>query len=129
MVRQYYVPQITALSSEELRCVLSVVVPPVSLIGGWAVHLHVDRGFSREHGRGYIGSRDIDIGVHVEPDWTPEVLVTEGVGKTIESIENLGYTKSRFGYLQHFIETPVNESPRKRRTSMRYTKSFRCTST
>ncbi|MFP8890665.1 nucleotidyl transferase AbiEii/AbiGii toxin family protein [Natrialbaceae archaeon A-CW2] len=102
MVRQYYVPQITELSEEELQSVFGVAEPPVCLLGGWAVHLQVNQGFSREHGRGYIGSRDIDLGIHVEPDWTAKEYADNGVGKTLAGIEELGYTKSRFGFVQNF---------------------------
>lgn len=66
MVRQYYVPQVTELSEQELREVFEAAEPPVCLLGGWAVHLHVNPGFRSEHGREYIGSRDIDIGVHID---------------------------------------------------------------
>ncbi|MCL9817802.1 hypothetical protein [Natronocalculus amylovorans] len=45
--------------------------------------LHADQGFQHEHGRGYIGSRDIDLGIHVEPDWTAEEYHDTGVGKTL----------------------------------------------
>jgi len=102
MVRQYYVPQVTELSEEELQAVFRIAEPPVCLLGGWAVHLHVDQGFQREHGRGYIGSRDIDLGIHVEPSWQVEEYDDNGVGKTLAGIEELGYEKSRFGFVQNF---------------------------
>ena len=76
--------------------------PPVCLLGGWAVHLHVTPGFQAEHGREYIGSRDIDLGVHVDASWTGEDVPETPVGDSISAIEALGYTKSRFGFVQHF---------------------------
>jgi len=102
VVRQYYVPAVTDLSEQELESVLAVVEPPVCLLGGWAVHVHVNAGFEREHGREYIGSRDIDVGVHVDPDWEPGDLPAKPVGNSIRQIEALGYTESRFGFVQHF---------------------------
>lgn len=103
MVRQYYVPQVTELSEQELHAVFEAAEPPVCLLGGWAVHLHVTPGFRAEHGREYIGSRDIDIGVHVDAGWTGEDLLETPVGDSISAIEDLGYTKSRFGFVQHFL--------------------------
>jgi hypothetical protein len=103
VVRQYYVPQITELSEQELHAVFEAVEPPVCLLGGWAVHLHVTPGFHSEHGREYIGSRDIDIGVHVDASWTGEDFSETPVGDSISAIEDLGYTKSRFGFVQHFL--------------------------
>jgi len=103
VVRQYYVPQVTALSEQELQAVFGAAEPPVCLLGGWAVHLHVNPGFHSEHGREYIGSRDIDIGVHVDADWSVGELSGTPVGTSISAIEGLGYTKSRFGFVQHFL--------------------------
>lgn len=102
MVRQYYVDQVTDLSEQELQSVFDVAEPPVCLLGGWAVHLHVNPQFEEEHGRQYIGSRDIDLGVHVNPEWKPEELPETPVGDSITRIRELGYTKSRFGFVQNF---------------------------
>lgn len=102
MVRQYYVDQVTELSEQELQSVFDVAEPPICLLGGWAVHLHVNPQFENEHGRQYIGSRDIDLGIHVNPDWTSGEFPDTSVGKTISKIQELGYTKSRFGFVQNF---------------------------
>lgn len=110
MVRQYYVPQVTALSEQELQAVCDAAHPPVCLLGGWAVHLHVTPGFHDAHGREYIGSRDIDIGVHVDASWSREDFPVTPVGDSISAIEDLGYTKSRFGFVQHSTETARIES-------------------
>jgi hypothetical protein len=102
MVRQYYVPQVTELSEQELQAIFEAAEPPVCLLGGWAVHLHVNDGFQAEHGRGYIGSRDIDIGVHIDPVWTEPEFEDTPVAASITEIQELGYTKSRFGFVQNF---------------------------
>jgi len=93
---------VTKLSEKELQSVFGVAEPPICLLGGWAVHLHVNPGFQQSHGREYIGSRDIDIGVHIDPDWNSEELENSSVGKTLGEIEGLGYEKSRFGFVQNF---------------------------
>jgi hypothetical protein len=81
--------------------VFQAVKPPVCLLGGWAVYFHVNPGFKREYGRSYIGARDIDIGIHVNPNSTPEELRDGPVGETLTRIEQQGYTKSRFGFVKH----------------------------
>jgi len=73
------------------------------LLGGWAVHLHVNPRFQKTEGRNYIGSRDIDIGLHVNPDWNPIELQEGSVGRSLQRIQKLGYNRSRFGYVQNFI--------------------------
>jgi hypothetical protein len=101
--RGQYAETVTALSREQVQTVLSVVEPPVCLLGGWAVHLHVTDGFRQTHGRSYIGSRDIDIGVHVDPDWSASELRTKPVGKTLQRIETgLEFHRGRFGFYRQF---------------------------
>lgn len=102
MVQQYYVPQITGLSERELQTVLTTIELPACLLGGWAVHLHVNQGFRIEYGRDYIGSRDIDLGIHIDPEATVEELQENEVGKSLSKIEGLGYERSRFGFVLIF---------------------------
>ena len=83
-----------------------MAAPPVCLLGGWAVHLHVTDAFRAEHGREYIGSRDIDLGVHVEPSWGMDTLHSKPVAKTLDAIESeLAYNRGRFGFYQYFHRT------------------------
>jgi hypothetical protein len=101
--RGQYVMAVTRLSEQELQEILTVAVPPVCLLGGWAVHLHVTDGFRTAHDRSYIGSRDIDLGVHIESDWTTEGITTTPVAATFEHIEReLGYNRGRFGFYRQF---------------------------
>lgn len=101
--RSWYAESVTKLSEGELRDVLAAAEPPVCLLGGWAVHLHVTDGFHSAHGRAYIGSRDIDLGVHVDPEWSEDDLADSAVGRTLETIEaDLGYQRGRFGFYREF---------------------------
>lgn len=102
MVREQYVDQVTSLSEQELQTIFQAVEPPACLLGGWAVHLHVTPGFRQEYGRTYIGSRDIDVGVHVKPGWAAQEVAERPVGTSLRRIEELGYTRSRFGFVQYF---------------------------
>lgn len=61
------------------------------------------RCFRDAHGRAYIGSRDIDLGIHVNPDWSSEDLADSTVAATLDQIESdLGYRRGRFGFYQEF---------------------------
>jgi hypothetical protein len=101
--RSQYAEAVTSLSEGEVQDVLRVTEPPVCLLGGWAVHLHVTGGFRDAHGREYIGSRDIDIGIHIDEGWTAEDVRESAVGETLERIEEeLGYRRGRFGFYQQF---------------------------
>ena len=104
--RSQYAEPVTTLSEGELQDVLSAAEPPVCLLGGWAVHLHVTDGFQDAHDRTYIGSRDIDLGIHVDPSWSTDELRKAPIATTLERIENdLGYSRGRFGFYQQFHRT------------------------
>lgn len=101
--RSQYAEAVTRLSEGELRDVLSATEPPVCLLGGWAVHLHVTEGFRNAYDRPYIGSRDIDLGIHIDPGWSQEELAVSPVATTLARIETeLGYRRGRFGFYQEF---------------------------
>ena len=44
------------------------------MLGGWAVFFHVNNRFQKAQGRPYLGSRDIDLGFHMEEDLTKSAL-------------------------------------------------------
>lgn len=101
--RSQYVETVTTLSEGELQEVFSAAVPPVCLLGGWAVHLQVTSGFQDAHNRPYIGSRDIDLGIHVNPSWSADELRNAPVATTLKRIEtDLRYSRGRFGFYQQF---------------------------
>lgn len=101
--RSLYAEEVTRFSEGELIAVLSVAEPPICLLGGWAVHVHVTNGFRSEHDRAYIGSRDIDLGIHVDPGWSADELATSPAATTMRRIEaDLGYRRGRFGFYRQF---------------------------
>lgn len=101
--RSQYADEVTDFSEEELQQLVEVASPPVCLLGGWAVHLHVTDAFNEEHGRRYIGSRDIDLGVYVDPAWDAETLREKPVATTLTRVEDeIGYNRGRFGFYQYF---------------------------
>ncbi|MDO8538367.1 MAG: hypothetical protein Q7S21_05775 [archaeon] len=56
----------TNRSYEYLQKVVSVLEEPICLLGGWAVFLTVNKNYKANTGRDYLGSRDIDLGFHLE---------------------------------------------------------------
>lgn len=102
MVRQYYVDEITDISARELQPLCQTIVPPACLLGGWAVNLHVNDEFRSEYGREYIGSRDIDLGFHVDPAWDEDELADSPVGQSVDRVTNVGYNPLSFRFVRHF---------------------------
>ena len=81
--RSQYAEAVTEFSEGELQDVLRVAEPPICLLGGWAVHRQVSEGFRDTHSRDYIGSRDVDLGFHVDQDWTADDITDSPVGETL----------------------------------------------
>lgn len=101
--RSQYSDEVTEFSERELQQLMEIASPPVCLLGGWAVHLHVTNAFQAEHGRQYIGSRDIDLGVQVDPEWDVKTLQSKSVSTTLTNVESeMTYNRGRFGFYQYF---------------------------
>ena len=62
------------------------------------MHFHVNSAFRESRGQDYIGSRDIDLGIHVDSGRSPEELERGSVGGTMRGIEGLGFVSHRFGF-------------------------------
>jgi hypothetical protein len=71
---------------------------PVCLMGGWAVYLTVNVKFSENNGRNYIGSKDIDLGFHIDPRWSAEELQKSALSQSTSILTGRGFigTGSRF---------------------------------
>ncbi|MBU3913360.1 MAG: hypothetical protein KKE50_04665 [Nanoarchaeota archaeon] len=64
----------TRTSYNYLKEVINSLNEPVCLLGGWAVFFHVNNKFQKAQGMPYLGSRDIDLGFHIEDDLTNSIL-------------------------------------------------------
>jgi hypothetical protein len=60
------------------------------LIGGWAVYETVNRSYMEDMGRPYIGSRDIDVGFHIDPSWNLEQVKESDYLKFLRHLERKG---------------------------------------
>lgn len=77
----------TEISFEYLGKIIKKLEEPICLLGGWAVYLTVNDNFKRLMHRDYIGSKDIDLGFHVDKNWTLEELKKSPIVKTLISLE------------------------------------------
>ncbi len=112
-----YEPYETDISHRYLRAVIGRLEEPVCLLGGWAIHHYVDKGFKEATGRNYIGSRDIDLGFHFETDWGRDELEESTFARAMRIIENdLDFMPVGFRYLKEFhteTKRELSESERK----------------
>ncbi|MBM5806068.1 MAG: hypothetical protein FJZ49_08430 [Candidatus Verstraetearchaeota archaeon] len=74
----------------------------VCLLGGWATYCIVNNNFERASGRRYIGSRDIDIGFHIDMNWNEAQLGESGFITAIKTIEKMGFRSVGFRLVKDF---------------------------
>jgi len=92
----------TSLSRRYLREIFSCESSGVLLLGGWTVYLLVSSDFQKSTGRGYIGSRDIDIGFHLKEESTREDLKKSEFSRVIKRLINLGFRRQSFRLYKDF---------------------------
>lgn len=97
-----YQPYEVEISQRCLQAIIPEVGEPVCVLGGWAVYLTVGENFRREHGRDYIGSRDIDLGFHIERDWGRSELERSAFALAMKALERMGYGSLGFRLVKHF---------------------------
>lgn len=84
----------TGASFDALK-ILAVELPePLILMGGWAVNLTVNKSYSEEHNAPYLGSRDVDLGFHIDVDTSIEDLKQSNFAKTLDILKKIGYWES-----------------------------------
>jgi hypothetical protein len=72
------------------------------LLGGWAVYLTVNESYRAATGRDYIGSRDIDVGFHIDTSWNREELSTAAFGSFLKRMNELGFQSQSFRLYRDF---------------------------
>ena len=81
---------------------LSELGGQVCLLGGWAVYLTVNENFRGSEGRNFMGSRDIDLGFHMDPSWTDGELKGSVFARTVARIEQVGFRPLSFRFVKRF---------------------------
>lgn len=81
----------TEISQEHLSAVFAQMKEPVCLLGGWAVYLTANSKFNKTHGRNYLGSRDIDLGFHIDPTWTTKELENSALAQSVNILKGRGF--------------------------------------
>lgn len=89
------------ISKSNLSTVVASVKEPVCLLGGWAVFIIVNKNFRAANGRDYIGSRDIDLGFHIDEAWSDTELQKSAFGQSIKILTDLKYYGIGSRFVQH----------------------------
>jgi len=107
-----YQPYEVEISEHYLQTVISKLEGPVCLLGGWTVYITVGENFKREQGRDYLGSRDIDLGFHIEKDWSRDKLKNSGLAVAVRKLKETGFEPMSFRLVKHFRTDTKQELPR-----------------
>lgn len=97
-----YEPNDVEISEKHLRKIFRRINGDACLIGGWATYHIVNKNFEKANGRKYIGSRDIDIGFHIDKGWSEEQLKRSEFSAAISLIEDMGFRSVSFRLFKDF---------------------------
>ena len=99
----------TRTSYKYLREVIAALKEPICILGGWAVFLHVNKRFQEAQGRPYLGSRDIDLGFHLDKNATIDEMKNSALAKSLDILEKkLNFQSVAFRLLKE-IHTETEE--------------------
>ena len=99
----------TKTSYKYLKQVISALEEPICILGGWAVFLHVNKNFQKAQGRPYLGSRDIDLGFHLDKNRTVEQMKHSTLAKSLDILQNkLNFKSVSFRLLKE-VHTETEE--------------------
>jgi len=116
-----YEPVEIQISEKYLEKVFKLIKDNICLLGGWATYHIVNNNFEKITGRKYIGSRDIDIGFHIDKNWSEEQLKKTEFCTAIKQIENMGFRSVSFRLVKDFnLETGRELTPTESRKLPQY---------
>lgn len=99
----------TRTSYKYLRQVMAALKEPICILGGWAVFLQVNKKFQEAQGRPYLGSRDIDLGFHLDKNATSEQMKNSVLAESLDILEKKLKFKSVAFRLLKEIHTETEE--------------------
>ena len=111
----------TETSYRYLKRLINFLNEPVCLLGGWAVYMTVNENFKREYGRNYLGSRDIDLGFHVDRNLNEDQLKNSALARSLSLLEEDGFKLLGFRYYKEIhYETGEELTPEEAKNTPTY---------
>lgn len=78
----------TKISYKYLREVIKNLKEPICILGGWGVFFHVNKKFKKIQGRNYLGSRDIDLGFHLNKNYNIEEMKNSSLASSLSILQH-----------------------------------------
>ena len=75
---------------------------PYCLMGGWSVYLTLNAEVQSSNQPRLPGSRDIDLGFHLDPKWTSKEFKSSSFGKAIAKIQSMGFEPESFRFVKRY---------------------------
>ena len=97
-----YAPREIDISKRYLEIIFARIKGTACLLGGWATYYLVNRNFEKNTGRKYVGSRDVDIGFHIDKKWSEEQLRKSAFSSTVNIIQQVGFYPLSFRFAKDF---------------------------
>jgi hypothetical protein len=88
----------TDKSFDYLEKIIEILEEPICILGGWAVYLTVNNKFKEDLGPDYLGSRDIDLGFHINHSLNEKELSESTMKKALNMLEKNGFKPQGFRY-------------------------------
>jgi len=108
----------TDTSYKYLQQIVNILDDPICILGGWAVYLTVNSNFKKAEGRNYLGSKDIDLGFHIDGSLDKSQLKNTAMAKSLEKIEKDGFKPQSFRYYKEIhYETGKELTPEEIKTT------------
>ena len=108
----------TETSYKYLKQIVGILNEPICILGGWAVYLTVNNDFKETEGRNYLGSRDIDLGFHIDKNLEEKQLNKTTISKSLKLIEKEGFKPQGFRYYKEInYETGKELTPEEAKTT------------
>jgi hypothetical protein len=102
----------TDISFTYLEKIVAILEGPVCIIGGWAVYFTVNEQFKKEHGRNYLGSKDIALGFYIDNNLDKAELKNTEFGRSIALLEGFGFQPLGFRFYKDIaIDTREDLTP------------------
>jgi len=99
-------------SFEYLQKIADVLEEPICILGGWAVYYTVNDFYKKDKGSNYLGSRDIDLGFHLDINLDKNKLKNTTIGISIKILEDNGFIPQGFRYYKDInVETGKELTP------------------
>ena len=108
----------TDTSYKYLQQIVKILDEPICILGGWAVYLTVNTNFKKAEGRNYLGSKDIDLGFHIDESLDRSKLKHTAMAKSLEKIRKDGFKPQSFRYYKEIhYETGKELTPEEIKTT------------